>query len=136
MKATNDIETVPSTEYKHEDACSLFNPRHEIPTDAADVLDYLNEMDGVRAVAGGCGTCAAHALHTDDDTECYVHYTAQNTSDLVFVGYGTGEDNDTDARVVAHLVMDVCDQLGVPADWTGDTAQTVCIGDEDYYSDE
>lgn len=133
MTATNDIETVPSEEYKHEDACSMFDPDHEIPAETADVLDKLNEMSGVRAVAGGCGTCAAHALHHEDDTECYVHFTAQNTSDLVFVGYGTVEGNDTDARVVAHLVMDVCNQMDVPADWTGDTAQTVCIGDANYY---
>lgn len=121
--------------YKHEDACDLFNPTHEIPYAVADVLDELNAMDGVRAVAGGCGTCAAHAMTHDEGTECYVHYTAQTTSDSVCVGYGTAEGSDTDAGEVAELVMEACDKLGVPADWTGDTAQTVCIGDGDYYDD-
>jgi len=120
MEALNATK-VGSQQFKHEDACPLFNPHHEIPQEVAEVVESFNKSDGSKAVAAGCNTCTSHALHNDDDVDSYVYYVAQNSSDgSVFFGFGS--------EAAAHQLIGCAVQNGVEYDWNGETTQKVLIG--------
>jgi len=105
-----------STEYKHDDTCGLFNPHHTIPTDVAEVVEAMRDMDGVEAVAGGCNGCTAPVM--DDG----VYYIAQHGKpDSVYFGF-TSES-------AAYTLIGVCQQLGVPYTWDGDETTKVLVGE-------
>jgi len=113
---------ISSTAYKHEDTCGLFNPDHTIPEQVSDVVDDLRTMDGINAVAGGCNGCTASMIDHG------VYYIAQHyiiEPDAVYFGY-------TDESA-AYTLIGVCEQLGVPCDWNGDTGKKVAVGTDDAY---
>jgi len=124
MNGTLRDTVVESAQYKHDDACPLFNPRHTIPQPVADVIEAFDSMDGCRAVAAGCNTCSSHALAADDDVDAYVYYVAQNSSDGgVYFGFG----GDADAEAVAYQLIGCAVEEGVDYEWTGDTSKKVLI---------
>jgi len=111
---------VSSEEYKHSDTCGLFSPHHTIPEGVSDVVDDLRGLEGFEAVAGGCNGCTVPLLDHG------VYYIAQHGDpDMVYFGY-------TD-EAAAYTLIGVCEQLGVPCDWTGDVSKKVAVGTDDAY---
>jgi len=125
----DDIEiTVSSTVYKHEDACELFNPSHEIPEEVADVVEAFDDKDRCRAVASGCNTCSSYEMEENDDVFMYVYYVAQSQTDGgVYFGYG----GDPSIENVARQLVECAEEQGVNAEWDGDTSTKVLIGGGD-----
>jgi len=118
-----------SETFKHDDACPLFSARHAVSEEIADVLHALDEMDGVTVSAGGCSTCATHALTDAPEVDAYVSYVAQRSGshDRLYVGY--------DSEPTAYTVIGACVDHGVAWSWDGSTAHKVCIGDSTAYDD-
>lgn len=113
--------TVGSEQFKHEDACPLFNPLHEVSQDVATVVEAFNEHEGNKAVASGCNTCSSHVMHNNPDVDSYVYYVAQNSSDGgVFFGY--------DSKATAYQLIGIAVQNGIEYDWNGEMSQKVLIG--------
>jgi len=118
-RTTHSDGRVDSKQYKHGATCELFNPNHTIPEDVSDVVDELRTMEGIDAVAGGCSGCTAPLLDHG------VYYIAQHGEpDTVYFGY-------TD-EAAAYTLIGVCEQLGVPCDWTG-INRKVAVGTDDAY---
>jgi hypothetical protein len=117
------MSRVASATFKHEEACLLFNPHHTIPSEVAEVVEELDDMDGFEAAAGGCNTCTAYEIDQG------VYYTAQGLrdSDSVYFGY-------TD-RTAANALIGVCERLGVDWSWTGNFDKKVAVGIDDAYDD-
>ena len=116
---TDDGRT-DSAEFKHDDTCNMFNPHHTIPNEVAEVVEALRDLPGFNAVAGGCNGCTAPVL------DYGVYYIAQHGEpDTVYFGYSD--------KVAAHTLVGVCDDLGVPCDWTGDVSKKVAVGTDDAY---
>jgi len=109
---------VGSERFKHSETCDLFNPRHSIPSEIADIVAELDGMDGFSAVSGGCNSCTAHLLDEG------VYYVAQNSSDGgVYFGFG----GDADAEAVAYQLIGCAVEEGVDYEWSGDTSKKVLI---------
>ncbi len=113
---------VGSDEFKHDDACPLFNPRHMVSQDVATVVETFNETDGHKAVAAGCNTCSSHAMHENDDVDAYAYYVAQSggDGDGVYFGY--------DSEATAYTLIGICVENNIPYHWEGDTSKKVLIG--------
>jgi len=121
MKATSETTRVGSKQFKHEDACPLFNPHHTVSDDVAAVVEAFDDLEDCRAVAAGCNTCSSHVMHNNDDVERYVYYVAQNSTDGgVYFGF--------DSKQTAYQLIGVAVENGVEYDWNGETSQKVLIG--------
>ena len=116
MDYTDANARTDSKQFKHSDTCNMFNPHHTIPEEVADVVESMRDMDGINAVAGGCNGCTAPVMDRG------VYYIAQHGEpDSVYFGY-------TDESA-AYTLIGVCQQLGVPYTWDGDTGTKVLVGE-------
>lgn len=123
MNGTLRNTMVASEQFKHDDACKLFNAEHAIPQEVADVLNYFDSLDGHRAVSGGCNGCTTHALGNDDDVDAYAYYVAQNSGGGgIYVGF--------DSEETAYQLIGIAAERGVDYEWDGDTGTKVFIGSD------
>jgi len=113
---------IESQQFKHDDACPLFNPRHAVGQDVATVVEAFNESEGHKAVASGCNTCSSHAMHHNDDVDAYAYYVAQSggNGEGVYFGY--------DSEATAYKLIGIAAQNGIEYEWDGDTSTKVLIG--------
>jgi len=115
---------VGSEQFKHDDACPLFNPHHEVSQDVATVLEQFNEQDGCKGVAAGCNTCSSHVMHNNEDVDRYAYYVAQsNGGDGVYFGY--------DSEATAYQLIGIAVENNIDYHWDGDTGTKVLIGSDE-----
>jgi len=118
----NNATKVGSQQFKHEDACPLFNPHHTVSQDVATVVEAFNDCDNHKAVASGCNTCSSHVMHNNDDVDAYAYYVAQSggNGDGVYFGY--------DSEATAYQLIGICVENNIEYEWDGDTSTKVLIG--------
>jgi len=124
MERNNATVMVGSGQFKHEDACPLFNPLHEVSEDVATVLKEFNSHEGCKGVAAGCNTCSSHVMHNNPDVDRYAYYVAQNrTGGAAYFGY--------DSEATAYQLIGIAVENGIDYHWDGDTTTKVLIGDSE-----
>lgn len=121
-------EVTYSGYWKHESACDLFEPGHEIRRDFVEVLKAAaGTFDHeVEYYSAGCG-CAT------PDAATYLWWKAQtDATEKAFIHFGS---DTVDAEAVAKRVLDAAEELGVEVSWSGSTDDCICLGDAGYYDE-
>jgi len=119
-------EVTYSGYWKHESACELFEPGHEIRRDFVEVLKRAAGMvdHEVDYYSAGCG-CAT------PDAATALWWKAQGgATERAFIHFGS---DTIAAEEVAKRVLQAAEELGIEVSWSGDASDCICLGDANHY---
>jgi len=132
VRHTHFFDTVPSDDYRHDTACSLFEDDHEVAEEFIEVIEEAADRAPVTTDVGaaGCGSC----FRTDD--EAAIFWTAQGSGvETLFVSYDVLADGEFGKEDLGALIVEIAEEKDVDVDWTGDASQCVYLGGDDCYDD-